>query len=139
MLVGLGFCLAGAVAVLAVKVAWKLAVQTSQRRIDRGNSELAPAGELDEAALRTEYNKLRRRYELKVEDYNTQLAEQLTKLTRARNQTEELKASHSEACRQRGFDAGADAYFVKPFDPDEVISALRALLAGNDSNGDGRQ
>jgi len=46
-----------------------------------------------------------------------------------------ITALDSEDCRRRGFDAGADAYFVKPFDPDEVISTLRTLLAGNDSDG----
>ena len=30
---------------------------------------------------------------------------------------------------ERGFSAGADAFFVKPFSPDEVISTLRTLLA----------
>ncbi len=29
---------------------------------------------------------------------------------------------------QRGFEAGADAYFTKPFNPDEVISALQRLI-----------
>lgn len=39
-----------------------------------------------------------------------------------------LTAMDSADCRQRGFAAGADAYFIKPFDPDEVISNLRSLL-----------
>lgn len=39
-----------------------------------------------------------------------------------------LTAMDSTECRQRGFAAGADAYFVKPFDPDEVINTLRSLL-----------
>lgn len=39
-----------------------------------------------------------------------------------------VTALDSEDCRQQGFDAGADAYFTKPFDPDEVISTLRMLI-----------
>lgn len=39
-----------------------------------------------------------------------------------------LTAMDSPECRQQGFAAGADAYFVKPFDPDEVITNLRSLL-----------
>ena len=39
-----------------------------------------------------------------------------------------LTALDSEDCRQRGFAAGADAYFVKPFDPDEVIRTIHLLL-----------
>ncbi len=39
-----------------------------------------------------------------------------------------LTAMDSDECRQRGFSAGADAYFVKPFDPDEVINTLRSLI-----------
>jgi putative two-component system response regulator len=40
-----------------------------------------------------------------------------------------LTAMDSDECRQRGFAAGADAYFIKPFDPDEVIKALQVMLA----------
>lgn len=39
-----------------------------------------------------------------------------------------LTALDSDECRQRGFEAGADAYFTKPFDPDEVVSALHRLI-----------
>ena len=39
-----------------------------------------------------------------------------------------VTALDSEECRQRGFQAGADAYFAKPFDPDEVIATLRMLI-----------
>jgi len=39
-----------------------------------------------------------------------------------------LTALDSDECRQRGFDAGADAYFTKPFNPDEVVSALHRLI-----------
>lgn len=41
-----------------------------------------------------------------------------------------LTALDSEDCRQRGFACGADAYFVKPFDPDEVVQKLLTLIAG---------
>ncbi|MFG0284321.1 MAG: response regulator transcription factor [Phycisphaerales bacterium JB039] len=40
-----------------------------------------------------------------------------------------LTALDSDDCRQRGLDAGASAYFTKPFDPDEVIETLRELIA----------
>jgi DNA-binding response OmpR family regulator len=39
-----------------------------------------------------------------------------------------LTALDSEECRQKGFSAGADAYFIKPFDPDEVVQKLNELL-----------
>jgi DNA-binding response OmpR family regulator len=39
-----------------------------------------------------------------------------------------LTALDSEDCRQRGFACGADAYFVKPFDPDEVVQKLQSLI-----------
>ena len=39
-----------------------------------------------------------------------------------------LTALDSEECRRRGFDAGADAYFTKPFNPDEVVSTLQSLI-----------
>lgn len=39
-----------------------------------------------------------------------------------------LTALDTEDCRKRGIDAGADAYFIKPFDPDEVISTLQLLM-----------
>lgn len=39
-----------------------------------------------------------------------------------------ITALDSDDCRQRGFDAGADAYFIKPFDPDEIVSTLRTLM-----------
>ncbi|MBS3821862.1 MAG: response regulator [Planctomycetes bacterium] len=42
-----------------------------------------------------------------------------------------LTAMDSDECRQRGFAAGADAYFIKPFDPDDVIKSLHVLLAKN--------
>lgn len=41
-----------------------------------------------------------------------------------------VTALDSEECRRRGHDAGADAYFVKPFDPDEIVRTLRTLIAG---------
>lgn len=40
-----------------------------------------------------------------------------------------LTALDSDDCRRRGYEAGADAYFAKPFDPDEVIATIQALLA----------
>lgn len=39
-----------------------------------------------------------------------------------------ITALDSEDCRQRGLDAGADAYFAKPFDPEELVQALRTLI-----------
>jgi DNA-binding response OmpR family regulator len=39
-----------------------------------------------------------------------------------------VTAMDSPECRERGISVGADAYFVKPFDPDEVITLLRDLL-----------
>ena len=39
-----------------------------------------------------------------------------------------LTALDGEDSRRRGIAAGADAYFPKPFDPDEVIGTLRGLL-----------
>ena len=40
-----------------------------------------------------------------------------------------LTALDTEDCRARGFECGADAYFIKPFDPDEVISTIQVLIA----------
>lgn len=44
-----------------------------------------------------------------------------------------ITAMDNDECREQGFAVGADAYFSKPFDPDEVISTLQRLLeeAGN--------
>ncbi len=42
-----------------------------------------------------------------------------------------ITAMDSEDCRQKGLDAGADAYFTKPFDPDQVISTLAVLIGTN--------
>jgi len=39
-----------------------------------------------------------------------------------------LSALDSEDSRRRGFECGADAYFAKPFDPDEVIHTTQSLL-----------
>ena len=39
-----------------------------------------------------------------------------------------ITAMDSEDCRQKGLEAGADAYFTKPFDPDQVISTLTVLI-----------
>ncbi|MBN1943869.1 MAG: response regulator [Phycisphaerae bacterium] len=40
-----------------------------------------------------------------------------------------LTALDSDDCRRRGAACGADAYFVKPFDPDEVVRTLQTLIA----------
>jgi len=42
-----------------------------------------------------------------------------------------ITAMDSDDCRQRGMEAGADAYFTKPFDPDQVISTLQLLIGAN--------
>lgn len=39
-----------------------------------------------------------------------------------------VSALDSEDCRRRGFEVGADAYFTKPFDPDEVIHTIESLI-----------
>ena len=39
-----------------------------------------------------------------------------------------LTALDGEDCRRRGYQAGADAYFSKPFDPDEVVDTLCRLM-----------
>ena len=123
MLIALGFCLAAVIAVWGAKAAWKLAVETSERRAQRSDAELKPAAEFDGEALKSEYNKLRRRYELKVEDYNTQLAEQLAELSRARNKSEEIIASHAEACRRH------EARKAEIADYKKTISALETDAA----------
>jgi two-component system alkaline phosphatase synthesis response regulator PhoP len=46
-----------------------------------------------------------------------------------------ITALDGEECRRRGFEAGADAFFTKPFDPDEVVVALRELLSRNFRHG----
>lgn len=45
-----------------------------------------------------------------------------------------VTALDNEDCRQRGFEAGADAYFAKPFDPDEIVRTLQVLLDSSDDN-----
>lgn len=39
-----------------------------------------------------------------------------------------VSALDNEDCRRRGFESGADAYFAKPFDPDEVIRTIQSLI-----------
>jgi DNA-binding response OmpR family regulator len=41
-----------------------------------------------------------------------------------------VTALDGEESRRLGAEAGADAFFRKPFNPDEVISTLRELLSG---------
>ena len=43
-----------------------------------------------------------------------------------------ITALDNDDCRRRGFEAGADAYFVKPFNPDEVVATLRMLIDQNE-------
>jgi len=47
-----------------------------------------------------------------------------------------VTALDTDDCRQRGFDAGADAYFTKPFDPDQIVSTLRMLMHQHGGEGD---
>ena len=49
-----------------------------------------------------------------------------------------VTALDSDDCRERGRKAGANAYFSKPFDPNEVIDTIRSLLSMPD-NGDSRR
>jgi DNA-binding response OmpR family regulator len=44
-----------------------------------------------------------------------------------------VTALDAEDCRRRGYQSGANAYFTKPFDPDEVVQTLCRLM------GQGRQ
>lgn len=39
-----------------------------------------------------------------------------------------LSALDSEDSRRRGYECGANAYFAKPFDPEEVIHTAQSLL-----------
>lgn len=45
-----------------------------------------------------------------------------------------VSALDSEDCRRRGFECGADAYFAKPFDPDEVIHTIQTLLENGNNH-----
>ncbi len=45
-----------------------------------------------------------------------------------------VTALDSDDCRRQGMEAGADAYFCKPFDPDEVIGTLIRLLSERSGN-----
>lgn len=40
-----------------------------------------------------------------------------------------ISALDSDDCRRKGYEMGADAYFTKPFDPDEVVSAIQRLMS----------
>jgi len=42
-----------------------------------------------------------------------------------------LSALDSEDSRRRGYECGANAYFAKPFDPEEVIQTTQSLLRPN--------
>ena len=39
-----------------------------------------------------------------------------------------VTALDSDDCRRRGYEVGADAYFCKPFDPDELVATLKMLI-----------
>jgi len=45
-----------------------------------------------------------------------------------------ISALAEDECRRQGYGSGADAYFGKPFDPDEVIGTLRRLIHGDRPN-----
>ena len=47
-----------------------------------------------------------------------------------------VTALDSEDCRRQGLEAGADAYFSKPFDPTEVIQTLLRLLGESTERAD---
>jgi DNA-binding response OmpR family regulator len=46
-----------------------------------------------------------------------------------------LTAKAQESDVQRGFDAGADDYIVKPFSPRELINRVQSVLAGHANKG----
>lgn len=45
-----------------------------------------------------------------------------------------VSALDSEDSRRKGYDAGANAYFSKPFDPDEVVAKILELIKAGDKN-----
>jgi two-component system OmpR family response regulator len=45
-----------------------------------------------------------------------------------------ITALDDDICRRHGQEAGADAYFTKPFNPDEVVQKLRDLLIHSPSH-----
>lgn len=48
-----------------------------------------------------------------------------------------ITALDSSDSRSAGMDAGADAFFTKPFDPQEVVDTVRRLIDESRDNGDG--
>ncbi len=47
-----------------------------------------------------------------------------------------VTALDSEDCRKQGYEAGADAYFTKPFDPDEVVCTIQMLIEKSADDGE---
>ncbi len=45
-----------------------------------------------------------------------------------------ISALAEDECRRQGYASGADAYFSKPFNPDEVICTLRKLIDADRPN-----
>ena len=49
-----------------------------------------------------------------------------------------LTALDREECRQRGFAAGAVGYLTKPFDPEQLLAAIRTNAVNGSRGSNGR-
>ncbi|MGE0214028.1 MAG: hypothetical protein AB7S41_20245 [Parvibaculaceae bacterium] len=143
MSAALGFAFAGLIALLVGRFVWSYSNRIGRRRTERSGSGAMAEMQADRDRLKVENAMLTRRFEMRVDDLKTRLAEQMADASRYRNRIDQLAAdlgSRTELLTRRELEIAQFREQVAPLESElatrtQALQQIKAQLRDRDEEG----
>ena len=140
MSAALGFAFAALIALLVGRLVWSYSARRGRRRTERSGPSAMAELMADRDRLKVEHAVLTRRFEMRVEELKTRIAEQTAELSRQRNQLDQFVGelgSKTELLRRREIELSQFREQVAPLESElatrtEALQQLKARIDGHE-------